>query len=70
MQKDGRRDGDEDEEAGVEVGRGVLKMTMSRRTISTFLGSLVPEAFNSSIHGSLYVPGRPGTSSRPARATQ
>lgn len=44
MQKDGRRDGDEDEEAGVEVGRGVLKMTMSRqKTISTFLGSMVPD---------------------------
>lgn len=40
-QRDGRRDGDEDEEEKVELGRGVLKLTMSRWSISTFLGSMV-----------------------------
>lgn len=40
-QRDDRRDGDEDEEEKVELGRGVLKLTMSRWPISTFLGSMV-----------------------------
>lgn len=40
-QRDGRRDGDEDEEEKVELGRGVLKLTMSRWPISTFLGNMV-----------------------------
>lgn len=67
---DGRRGGDEDKEARVELGRGVLKMTMSGLMTNTFLGSTVAQAFNSSTHGALYAPGQPETSSRPARATQ